>query len=223
VGVDEAALAKMLLFERCGSPKVYAALAKAVSEDEGGKPGFLAKWEQDAAVGKAQSLSEPWDDPFMEEWLSLPPSLADQDLRGILYVSREHAPLIMPEDRLSSEGAELLTALAENPGMARSLKSRLEAIPRNEISVIMDRLLQRAGKEQEWGVPDILEALIVVAETDPVQGSRVAAFLSERPTSQIKPSIVPKISDRAWSGAILEKWESSAGVSTSVKKAIKAK
>jgi len=41
VGVDEAALAKMLLFERLGDPKAYAALAKAVAEHENGKPTFL--------------------------------------------------------------------------------------------------------------------------------------------------------------------------------------
>ena len=222
VGVDEAALAKMLLFERCGNAKAYAALAKAVSEDNQGRPSFLETWEADAAAGKALNLSEPWNDLFLEEWISLPPTLSDHDLRGILYVSREHAPLIMLEDRLSSEGAELLTALVENPEMARNLKSRLAAISRIENSIIMDRLIERAGKEQEWGVPSILEAMIVVAEVDVAQGARVAAFLSERPNNQIRPSIVPKISDRPWSRAIFDKWSEAAGISQTVKRAIKA-
>ena len=221
VGVDEAALAKMLLFERCGNTKAYAVLAKAVSESENGRPTFLSKWEDDGCAGKKFELPEPWDDPFFEEWLSLPPRLADQDLRGILYVSREHAPLIKPEDRLSSDGAEMLAALADNPGLARNLKPRLVLVPRTETPVIMDRLLEKARKEQEWGVPDILEALIVVAEADPSQGSRVAAFLAERPHGQIKPGIVPKIADQPWAAAIFEKWNVS-NVSVAVKKAIKA-
>ena len=50
VGVDEAALAKVLLFERCGKPKAYAELAKAVTEDHDGKPRFLADWEHRSSV-----------------------------------------------------------------------------------------------------------------------------------------------------------------------------
>jgi predicted KAP-like P-loop ATPase len=221
VGVDEAVLAKMLLFERCGNPKAYAKLTAAVSEDDGGKPRFLTEWEEKASAGEKLVLEEPWNDPFIEEWLKLPPRVADQDLRGVLYVSREHAPLITPEDRLSSEGAEVLGALLEHPDMAGNLKTRVVAIPRTETSIIMDRLLERARQEQEWGVPKIIEALLVVSEADPAQGSRVAAFLSERPHSQIKPSIVPKISDQPWSAAVFNKWDNS-DVSAAVKKAIKA-
>jgi predicted KAP-like P-loop ATPase len=221
VGVDEAVLAKMLLFERCGNPKAYAKLTAAVSEDNQGRPRFLSEWEQKASAGEKLELEDPWNDAFVEEWLSLPPRVADQDLRGVLYVSREHAPLITPEDRLSSEGAEVLGALLEHPEMAGSLKARVVAIARTETSIIMDRILERARQEQEWGIPGILEALLVVSEADPAQGSRVAAFLSERPHSQIKPSIVPKISDQPWSKAVFDKWDGS-NVSATVKKAIKA-
>ena len=113
VGVDEPVLAKVLLFERCGDPKAYAALIKSVTESDQGKPTILANWEQKAIAGETQELKAPWDQPFIAEWLRLPPPLGDRDLRGVLYVSREHAPLITAEDRLSSEAAELLTALLD--------------------------------------------------------------------------------------------------------------
>jgi len=82
-------------------------------------------------------------------------------------VSREHAPLITPEDRLSSEAAELLTALLEHPDMAAGLKDRLTRVSRAEITVVMDRLLDRAWQVQEWGVPPILEACLVVSKPTP--------------------------------------------------------
>jgi hypothetical protein len=75
--------------------------------------------------------------------LSHPP-LAEQDLRGVLYVSREHAPLITPQDRLSSEAAEVLAALIDSPGVADSQKGRLARIPRLEMAIIMDKLLNEA-------------------------------------------------------------------------------
>jgi predicted KAP-like P-loop ATPase len=220
VGVDEAVLAKMLLFERLGDPQAYAELIKAVSSNEEGKPVFLADWEEAANAGKPLELQPPWNAPFVQEWLTLPPRLADLDLRGTLYVSREHAPLITPEDRLSSEAAELLAALLEHPDMAASLKDRLTKVSRAEITVIMDRLLDRARQEQEWGVPPILEACLVVSEADPPQGARLAAFLKERPLAQIQPNIVPKIGDQPWAAGVLSAWERSA-VSRPVKNAIR--
>ena len=221
VGVDEAVLAKMLLFERVGNPKAYSELTKAVTESTDGKPTFLSEWEEKANAGQDVQLEPPWDDPFVREWLTLPPRIADRDLRGVLYVSREHAPLISPQDRLSSDGAELLTALLQHPDMAADLKNRLSKIPRTETTVIMDRLLDRARQEQEWGVPAILEACLATAEADPPLGARLAAFLSDRPIAQIKPNIVPKIGDQPWSNSVFEKWERSAGLSAPVKTAIK--
>ena len=128
--------------------------------------------------------------------------------------------LSSPQDRLS-EAAELLTALLQHPDMAAEVKDRLSKVARNEITVIMDRLLDRARQEQEWGVPPILEACLVIADADPSQGSRLAAFLSDRPGTQIKPNIVPKIGDQPWAKQC-SIWEGSAGgLSAPVKTAIK--
>jgi signal transduction histidine kinase len=93
-----------------------------------GKPAFLAEWEEKANAGQELQLPAPWDDPFVKEWLTLPRKIADHDLRGVLYVSREHAPLISPQDPLSSEAAELLTALLKHPDVAAGLKDRLTGI-----------------------------------------------------------------------------------------------
>lgn len=209
VGVDEAVLAKLLLFERCAAPAAYDVLARAVNNDDEGKPRFLADWEEKALAGAELDLTEPWDEPFIAEWLTVSPSLADIDLRGVLYVSREHAPLITPEDRLSSEGADLLAAILEHPDMAGELHDRLARLPRPESTIVMDRILERARQVQEWGTPPILEACLAVAAADPTQGSRLAAFLRERPAAQIKPGIVPLIGDQPWAKETLDAWYAS--------------
>jgi predicted KAP-like P-loop ATPase len=220
VGVDEAILAKLLLFERLGNPKAYSELIAKVSARDNGKPAFMAEWEERANAGQKPELQAPWDDTFIREWLALPPPLANADLRGVLYVSREHAPLISPEDRLSSEAAEILAALLLHPDMAVTVKPRLLRVPRTETTVMMDRLLDRARQEQEWGVPPILEACLIMAEADPPQGARLAAFLGERPAAQIRPNIVPKISGKSWSRGVFDIWDRE-DVSRPVKAAIK--
>jgi predicted KAP-like P-loop ATPase len=220
VGVDEAALAKVLLFERCGAPAAYAALSKAVVEDDEGKPRFLAAWEEKANAGEDLVLETPWDDPFIREWLTIPPNLSGMDLRGVLYVSREHAPLITPEDRLSSEGAELLSAMLQQPEVAAELRERLVRLSRPETTIIMDRLLDRARQEQEWGTPPILDACLVLSAADPAQGRRLGGFLRERPPGQIKPGIVPRIGDQPWAQEVFDAWHAARGVSAPVKRAI---
>lgn len=220
VGVDEAVLAKLLLFERLAPPAAYAALTSAVNSDAEGKPRLLTPWERAAAEGEPFEPDTAWDDPFVREWVALPPALADLDLRGALYVGREQAPLITAADRLSSEAAALLTALLENPGMADAVKEPLGGIPRTELSIIMDRLLARARPEQAWGVPDILEACIVVAEVDSTQGDILAGFLIDRPPQQIQASIVPKIAELPWASPVIEHWSVAQGIEGPVKKAI---
>ena len=170
-----------MLFERSGPADAYEKLIKVVNENEEGRPTFLGDWEEKAIAGEELQLEGPWDVAFVREWLALQPQLAGIDLRGALYVSREHAPLVTPEDRLSSAGAEVLTAILENPDMAGDLRDRLEQLPLAETAVIMDRVLASARQEQEWGTPPILDAALAVATADPAAGKRLASFPAGTP------------------------------------------
>ncbi|MDR6794818.1 putative KAP-like P-loop ATPase [Pseudarthrobacter oxydans] len=221
VGVDEAVLTKLLLFERLATPAAYAALSKAVNTDTDGKPRMLAPWEEAASKNEEFLLETPWDDDFVREWIALPPMLADQDLRGALYVGREQAPLITAADRLSSEAAGYLSALLESPTEADVLIDSLTHIQRAELTIIMDRLLVEAGRAQEWGAPPILDACITVVTADGNQGNRLAGFLMNRPGQQIQPGIVPKIGSQPWAKEVFEHWLGSAEVENTVKKAIR--
>jgi predicted KAP-like P-loop ATPase len=84
----------------------------------------------------------------------------------------------------------------------------------------MDRLLDRARQEQEWGTPPILEACLALGAADPAQGRRLAGFLRERPPGQIKPGIVPKIGDQPWAAEVFDAWHAAKDISPPVKKAI---
>lgn len=223
VNVDEAVLAKILLFERCGNPKAYLELIKAVSENENGIPLFLAKWEKESENESGPKLTANWEESFTKEWLKLPPKLGDTDLRGALYVSREHSAIITPEDRLSPEAVNLLEGLLEHPDMASSFKAQLSAIHRSEISVLMDRVITKAQREQEWGTPPILSAAITLAQLSNTESQKIADFLKDRPAVQIKPNIVPKIFDEAWAKSVFDFWLADPDIAGPIKKAIQTR
>ena len=223
VTVDETSLAKILLFERCGNSKAYDALVKAVTDSDDGKPQFLYEWEVDAVKGKSLNLVPPWDDSFTLEWLRLPPTLGDQDLRGTLYVSRKHAPLITSTDRLSPEATEILQAFIDHPDMANSTKAELLLIQKPELNIIMDRLLVKARQIQEWGTPPILEPCILIAQTSDEQAKRLVSFLKERPPNQVKAGIVPKLDDEDWAKDLLDFWLEKEEIHKTVKASITAR
>ncbi len=221
VSVDEAVLTKLLLFERCGSPEAYEALARSVMEDPQGRPAVIASMETAVRESEDAEFDKPWDGAFMRDWLALDPTLGDHDLRGALYVSREHAPLVMPENRLTKSATEILGALIENPDMANSVKAKIAELDPRSRATILDKLLDEARKEQEWGTPKILTACLVVTRGDAQLGRKLSAFLRDRPGSQIRASIVPKIAAESWSQEVFSGWLADGDVIGQVKTAIK--
>lgn len=223
VDVDEAVLAKLLLFERVVEPTVFVDLATKVNADPEGKPAFLGPLESAVAAGMKPDLPAKWDPEFAEDWLSLEPELANTDLRGALYVGREQAPLVTGADKLSATAGQLLAALLAHPKEAGTLRAQLRELPNTEQGIIVDRLLTTARQAQHWGVPDILDACMTMADIDPAWGEKLARFLIDRPHEQIVTSIVPKIADQEWSTAVFDSWEGSDRILDRVKTAIQAR
>ncbi|MEQ9640219.1 MAG: P-loop NTPase fold protein [Alphaproteobacteria bacterium] len=224
VPADEAALAKMLLFERCGSEAAYADLVRAINEHDKGKPLFLGPWEEAVASGGElpETMPQAWQDEFVKDWLALSPPFADLDLRAVAYVSREHLPIIAAADQLSPEGADLLGALyavKEQPSKALAVK--LKTLSKREITFIMARLLDRARTVDTWGRPPILNACLTVIEADDGQAEPLANFLRrDIPLARLEPSIVVLLAHKTWAKAVLTHWANQSETPGPVKKAI---
>ncbi len=269
VSVDEAALAKLLLFERLAPSELYQDLAASITNSVDGRPHLLDGWEpedpetasvspirstdptdprddadlaaapdaankhtesqedraegDDASRPKAIPIPEKWATGFAKEWLALPPRLADIDMRGALYVSREYLPILTVEDGLSSTAAELLKALIEHPGEAAALSERLGELSGPEQSRIFERLLDLARPIDAWGVPDILEALLVMARVAPSLSGSLAGFLGGRPPAQIQPDLIPKISGHPWANDLMTTWVGTPNIEAPVKAAIRSR
>ena len=223
VAVDEGALAKMLLFERCAEVEAYDELIAKINDSDEGKPAFLTDWEMKAQAGEDLSvLKGAWNTPFVKDWLALPPPFSDMDLRSVVYVSREHMPIITPADQLSSEAAEILEALLGLAGDPSTIiETELRSLAGWEIALITERLLVRARQEQHWGTPPVLWGLLAVVKAQVEQAPRVVSLLESIPRSLLQPDVVPALSGREWTRSTLEKWYMDSETSQYVKNAIK--
>lgn len=221
VSVDESALAKMLLFERCGSGKTYAKLLSAINESMDGKAQLLEPLETAARAGNADfKFPEEWADDFSKEWLTLEPALSDIDLRGAVFVSRENTPIITSTDRLSNEGADILEALLKTTGNSPSLSAKLQKLPPKELQIIAASVLSRARNISQWGTPPIIHAMISLAQIEGDHGTQIVNFFKTIPAAQLEAAVVPLLSDKVWAESILAAWAKSAETKDPVKKAI---
>lgn len=222
IDIDEEALAKVLLFERNGEEGAYRQLLNAVNEDAEGRARFLADWEDKAKVAPSElTLETPWSDPFVKEWLALNPPLADIDLRGIAYVSRELLPLVNSADRLSSAGADMLEGLLQvKSAPSKPLTAQLSRLSAGDMDIIGDRLLAKARAFKEWGTPDVLWQLLTFVLVPGPHVEKVTRFFKNIPPSQLTAPIVPVLSSQSWGSEVFAQWARSADLDPTVKKAI---
>jgi predicted KAP-like P-loop ATPase len=222
VTIDEAALAKVLLFERCGGDTAYATLVAEINDDAEGKPRSLKPLEEQAMAGQApEPLPKAWKAEFATSWLALNPPLSEMDLRPVVYVSREHLPILTAADRLSSDAAAIFEALVQATQPTAMLNEQIVALGKHQVGLLMDRFLVRAKQVQEWGnnVKELAPCL-TVARVDPEQAHRLAALLEAVPVTQLKPGLIPVIAHEPWAPAVFARWQADSNISTPVRRAI---
>ena len=217
--VDEAVLAKLLLFERLGSAELYKGLITEVTGHPDGHPISLAPLEDIARQGTIDELPKEWQIDSHPAWLQLDPPLAQQDLRGALYIGREHSPILLSADELDPKALDLLAAILDHPATAAEFEDDLQSLSKSDRSIIMDRVLEKAASETAWGTPDVLDAMICLSAIEKELADRVASFLRGRSASSVQASIVPRIGKLSWADGVLLHWSESE-VSQPVKKAI---
>lgn len=224
ITIDEAALAKVLLFERSGDEKAYRELLNTVNDDVEGKARFLASWEEAARKSPDElTLQPPWNLPFVKEWLAIDPPLADIDLRGIAYVSRELLPIVTSADRLSGEGAELLEALMSvRTDASKPLSEKLAGLSKSDLDLITERMVAKSKSSTQWGTPDPLWQLMTLAGAGGPHIEKIARFLKGVSGAQVTAAIVPVLSDKEWAQDVLRVWARDNAVDATVKRAIAA-
>lgn len=211
IPVDDAVLAKILLFERCAAPASFSFLVESVNNGVEGRPVRIGAAER--AVRGGQDLPtegyDGWqsDKSFVTDWLRLDPPLENVDLRGAFHVGRESLPILAVDDRVSPEARsvteELLALRLEGD---QGLKTRFAQLQAEDRKFAMEKLLQKASAEAGWGPGDGFFGLALAADGDADLATKLVDFLGDLAASELKPALIPRVRARAWGGRVVELW-----------------
>jgi predicted KAP-like P-loop ATPase len=196
---DEAVIAKLALFERCMGEKAAAVLYREVLAAADGRSSRMAELEgckDQAAFAKA--LPPEWQgaeaETFLRDWVLLRPPLADLDLSGLSYLSRDTVTLAGRRRGLSAQAAEQLKALCaieKLPSRAADLAAL--GVPAHERAEVMDAIFSIMRRHKDWSqaTPRELNGARALARLDPGLAASLSDFL--RDVAGPKPSATIKV------------------------------
>jgi len=205
VGLEE--LVKFQLFERCASSAAFDYLAQAIATSDEGHASFLKALELSAAKGESYSAPNPsWNFPFYEQWIRLPPQLADVALKPYLYLSRDRALALASYDELSPEARKVFEAALQAAQVVGGLVAQIKALGEIEAERVLIRLVRRARTDQ-WSAPSVTRCFNVT-DAFPNLGPQLTTALAEIPATQRPPAIGPLLTAAAWASDLASNWAS---------------
>jgi len=196
---DEAVIAKLALFERCMGEKAAAVLYREVLAAPDGRSSRMATLEacedQDAF---ARALPQEWQgaeaECFLRDWVRLSPPLADLDLSGLSYLSRDTVALAGRRSGLSPQAAEQLKALCAIEKLPSPAADRAAlGVPAHERADVMDAIFTAMRRHKDWSQspPRELNGARALARLDTGLAASLSGFL--RGIAGPKPSAAIKV------------------------------
>ena len=200
IKLDLEALAKWHLVERC-APELAAAMANMVTSESDGRVAALKVAEDANALG--QELAAPFDanDPFVQQWLGLTPSLGDMDLRPLLHLSRDTETRDFGTDNLTAVGRDLRDALA-----AATARNAIANAGSVQAGLAMTRAWTLQASKRTWrSAADVL-MLIETCKVFAQHGPAAAELLSKAPAAAIGGGLILELTAQQWAKPVLEAW-----------------
>jgi predicted KAP-like P-loop ATPase len=183
ITIDPGLIAKMAVFERCAGPAPAVDMYRLIDAN-GGKPSILLELETFSGEGLPAGCPESWTKvpgtpEFIREWSQLKPSLANVDLRALVYLSRETLPLGMRSAGMSAVAAETLSVLMKaNLMSSPTAAKQLEKLDANDALSVLDGLLVELRTVTDWSTkPEGLVGALMLGDKFPSAAVAMATYL----------------------------------------------
>lgn len=199
MGLDEALILKLALFERCMSEAATAELMSLISQSKNGRVPLFEELEKQGVENT--QLPDSWekDSAFLNDWIALSPPLSEIDLRPALYLARELAPANAPLLGLSAAAQAamrtLQTATQVSSPVAQSAASTLAD---EDAKAVMDGLIETLSGASDWGKrPSGFAGAVILADRSQEAAASLAAFLRSKLTP-IPPWARQALKSKTW-------------------------
>lgn len=212
-------LAKWHLLERCNEV-VANAVADGVSANSGGRVTALHDAEVAATQADAKLPAMFGEQPFVQEWLLLPPQLGEMDLRPLLHLSRDTVIRDFGADELNQAGKALRDALLTARAESEILKTQILAAGDAQATLALSRAWEMRSTTRTWQKSEDVFPLIQVCKVFASAGTRASTLLSAAPKGHLAPGLIPPLLNATWAAPILAEWLKADETPPAVKRAI---
>ncbi|NAS97461.1 NTPase KAP [Pseudomonas syringae pv. actinidifoliorum] len=219
ITLDIPALAKWHLLERY-KEELADTLSSMVSSENDGQVAQLLQAETLAREGG--TLSKPFEEPFVKEWLQLAPALGTMDLRPLLHLSRDTATRDFGDDNMTPDARVLRDVLKVATSANEPLTNAINAVDGDQAELAMVKAWQGTASSRTWKATVEMIILIEPCKVYPALGRRAAGLLSLAPLDALGPGIMPVLAGQSWATEVLRSWAEDAAVNDRTKRAITA-
>lgn len=180
--IDEAIIAKLVLFERCTAAAAVDALHDAINSAVG-KPELFVRLETPGAA--AADIEAACPDairphlPFVREWGALDPPLAGVDLRPAVYLARETVPLRSLAASLSPAALKAADVLRDiRTSSSPAAREALASLDATERVPLMEALVRDMRRNPDWSrTRRDFQGAIMLAEEAPEAAAVLVRFI----------------------------------------------
>ena len=181
MNLDESLITKLVIFERCAGKDATLELYRQIDESDGSAL-ILGKLEDEETDVKLH-LSWINNEEFIRNWIKLPPSLKDLDLRAAAYLSRETMPLSMVSNTMSPEAKELVELLlAVKSRNSPKAITEIDNIPQPDYLSVMEALVSLFRTCSDWSKRPVgFDGALILANKDSECKNNLLKFLHTIP------------------------------------------
>lgn len=181
IPLDEAAILKLVIFERCAGERATRELYRLIAESPDGKIPIIAALESGDVKNE---FPEIWEEnrTFILDWAKLSPPLGDTDLRPAVYLARDLRPTQIGFSGLDEETQAAFDGLmlAERRS-SPAVKKIIDKLPDLHKPAVMDAIISKLAGVSDWTKqPQGWPGAMAIAATDDECGRKLITFANRQ-------------------------------------------
>lgn len=202
--IDEVLLAKIAVLERCTDEETVHWFYREITDAADGKPKILKELEavrDDLEAFRTKCPKEITKHAeFLYRWATLPPDLANQDLRPAVYLSRESVALAYRTAGLSARAAQavevLIKVFSSHSPAAQTVIDSLQA---DDHIPVMDQLIDELRKAPDWTkAPTGFHGALYLAKRSATAATRLGDYIAGLPEGSGGAWMSPLLENESW-------------------------